>query len=224
MWSYYGRKTKVVKYYPVPRYDTIIEPFAGTAVYSLHQDNWKKNVILIEKYDIIVNIWKYLQAASSEDILSLPDILPGQSIDDFSQMSNEEKWLVGFMINEGSANPKRKRSMSGNFASGYERNREKIATNLFKIKHWDIRLGDYSDISNAEATWFIDPPYQHGGQYYRHNKINYESLSWWCKERYGQVIVCENDKAGWMNFNPLKSMQGSLHRTVECMWTNDVAR
>ena len=60
MWSYYGRKTKVVKYYPVPRYDTIIEPFAGTAVYSLHQDNWKKNVILIEKYDIIVNIWKYL--------------------------------------------------------------------------------------------------------------------------------------------------------------------
>ena len=36
LWSYYGRKTKVIKMYPNPQYDIIVEPFAGTAVYSLY--------------------------------------------------------------------------------------------------------------------------------------------------------------------------------------------
>jgi site-specific DNA-adenine methylase len=42
MWSYYGGKSKIVQYYPDPKYDTIIEPFAGSAQYSLYGDNWKK--------------------------------------------------------------------------------------------------------------------------------------------------------------------------------------
>jgi len=35
MWSYYGSKSKVVKHYPKPKYDLIIEPFAGAAWYSV---------------------------------------------------------------------------------------------------------------------------------------------------------------------------------------------
>ena len=56
LWSYYGRKTKVIKMYPNPQYDIIIEPFAGTAVYSLYDNNWQKEIHLIEKYDVIVTI------------------------------------------------------------------------------------------------------------------------------------------------------------------------
>ena len=49
MFYYYGRKKQMAKHYPSPNYDTIIEPFAGSAAYSLFGDNWQKNVILIEK-------------------------------------------------------------------------------------------------------------------------------------------------------------------------------
>lgn len=35
MWSYYGSKTKLVDLYPPPKTDKIIEPFCGSAKYSL---------------------------------------------------------------------------------------------------------------------------------------------------------------------------------------------
>jgi len=46
MFSYYGSKSKLAQHYPTPKYDTIVEPFAGAAGYSLYGDNWKKNVLL----------------------------------------------------------------------------------------------------------------------------------------------------------------------------------
>jgi len=104
----------------------------------------------------------------------------------------------------------------------WNRTKPVIAQNLHKIKHWTIRKDDYRNIENEDATWFIDPPYQHGGIYYRHNNknINYQELNEWCKSRNGQIIVCENTKADWMDFKPLKQMKGSLHTTIESMWTN----
>jgi hypothetical protein len=44
-----------------------------------------------------------------------------------------------------------------------------IAENIYKIRHWKIVNGDYTCIDNIECSWFIDPPYQHGGIYYRKN-------------------------------------------------------
>lgn len=49
MFYYYGRKKQIAKYYPSPNYSVIVEPFAGSAAYSLYENNWKKDVILIEK-------------------------------------------------------------------------------------------------------------------------------------------------------------------------------
>ncbi len=50
MFSYYGSKSKIIKYYSTPKHDTIIEPFAGSAQYSFHY--WDKQVILIEKFKL----------------------------------------------------------------------------------------------------------------------------------------------------------------------------
>ena len=44
----------------------------------------------------------------------------------------------------------------------WNRTKPFIAQNLNKIKHWEIRKDDYRNIENEDATWFIDPPYQHG--------------------------------------------------------------
>ena len=49
MFYYYGRKKQIVRRYPPPNYDTIVEPFAGAAAYSFHHNSSVKRVILVEK-------------------------------------------------------------------------------------------------------------------------------------------------------------------------------
>lgn len=230
MFSYYGRKTKLAKYYPKPIYSTIIEPFAGSAAYSLHGDNWKKDVILIEKDQRLVLIWQYLQMATPEMILSLPKVQVGQDIrtlPEYNRLRNPEKWLMGFGINPGSSTPK---NVAGKF-NQWESEKKKIADNLHKIKHWKICLGNYDDLDiiipqlgiERKITYFIDPPYQgRGGKWYKsefNNKnIDYIKLAEWCKSLKGQVIVCENSEATWLPFKPLVELKGQLHNTEEVIY------
>jgi len=217
MWTYYGTKKKLAKYYPLPQYDIIVEPFAGAAQYSLYGDNWKKQVILIDKYPVIPIIWAYLISATPADILALPDLNVGDNVDNFTQLSQEEKWLIGFCINSASAMPKK----TAQVRTQWNRSKKEIAENLYKIKHWKVMAGDYTEItSSKEATWFIDPPYQYGGIYYRYNnsKMDYQALSKWCLERKGQIIVCENTKADWLPFKPLVELRGQLHTTTEAIY------
>ena len=72
MFSYYGSKSKIVDYYPPPKHKKIIGPFAGSARYSLKY--WQNGVLLVDKYEVVYNVWKYLQQASKTDILGLPKI------------------------------------------------------------------------------------------------------------------------------------------------------
>ena len=91
MFSYYGSKSKIVHLYPTPKYDDINEPFAGSARYSLRF--WDRNITLIDKYPVIVEVWKYLQQASVKDILGLPKLKKGMLISDIKTISKEEKLL-----------------------------------------------------------------------------------------------------------------------------------
>jgi len=150
--------------------------------------------------------------------LSLPDIEKGQSVDDFD-LSTEEKYLIGFCINQGSAAPKK---TAQDYSKWTKFNKKQIANNLFKIRHWEIIKSSYESIANEKATWFIDPPYQFGGEWYTKNNksIDYNKLSQWCKSRKGQSIVCENIKADWMPFKPMKDVMGIKYRTTEAIWSN----
>ena len=216
MWSYYGTKKRLAKYYPKPTYDIIIEPFCGAAQYSLFQDNWKKEVILYDAYYTVIGIWQYLISASRDDILGLPDLNVGDNVDNFTQLSWEEAALIGFCINPASTMPKK----TSRERSVWNKTKTEIADSLYKIKHWKALPLGYDSADNVNATWFVDPPYQFGGQYYKisNKHINYWDLSEWCKSRNGQVIVCENTKATWMDFKPLVELNGQLHKTTEAMW------
>lgn len=220
MWSYYGSKLKIVNHYPAPVYNTIIEPFAGAAQYSLKY--FDRDVILVDKYDVIIRLWKWLQQCSSNDILSLPNIDRGKTVDDFQWDCIEQKWLIGFIIAAGVSSPRKTPSKWRTTIrpNGQRYKLQEIAKSLYKIKHWKFVLGEYSCLENVQATWFIDPPYQYGGQHYKVNGVNYSELSDWCKSRKGQVIVCENEQADWMNFSPLISMQGVKFKRMETIWTN----
>jgi site-specific DNA-adenine methylase len=218
MFSYYGSKSKVVHLYPKPKFDKIIEPFAGSARYSLKY--FDRDVLLVDKYEVIVKIWKWLQQASPKDILSLPVLNVGDKInrDDFDCI--EQAWFMGFIINQGVGMPRL--TVSPFAEDAIERQKKFAADNLFKIKHWKIELGSYEDIPNQEAAWFIDPPYQFGGEYYwtGNKHLNYPALADWCKAREGQIIVCENTKADWLPFYAMRELNGTIHQTTEAIWSN----
>ena len=205
MFSFYGSKSKIIKKYPKPKYNIIIEPFAGSARYSL--EHWENTIYLVEKDFKIYSVWNFLiESATQNGILSLPDV-PNQtvleSIDGFSQLSNEEKWLIGFCCNGGSAQPKNK-SGKYNFNS-WNKDKIRIANNLHKVKHWKIYHSNYFEFNNPKenVTWFIDPPYINKGKWYIENKIDYSFLRWWISTLPGEVIVCENLNNGWIDVEPL---------------------
>ncbi len=221
MWSYYGAKTNIVHLYPPPKFDKIIEPFAGTARYALKY--FDRDVLLIDKYPTIVNIWKWLQSCSPNDVLRLPRIKEGENINNFTFDCQEARDLMGFVIGFGFTTPRdlaiprsRHRPNSQNYTL------KRIASQIWKIKHWEIWSGSYEEIENEKATWFIDAPYQFGGHAYRfgNKNIDFKHLSDWCKSRYGQVIVCENNKADWMNFTPMIEQNVLSGKNYEVIYSN----
>jgi hypothetical protein len=53
------------------------------------------------------------------------------------------------------------------------------------------------------------------------SELKYNELAEWCKSRNGQVIVCENTKADWLPFKPMKRLQGVSNTfTTEAIWSN----
>lgn len=213
MFSYYGSKSKIVDIYPSPKNDKIIEPFAGSARYAL---KWfDRDVLLVDKYDIIIKIWHYLQQASEKDILGLPELTYKQSLNDFD-LADGERLLMSFLVARGIASPQ---YIVQQF-SDIKLAKQKIASQLYKIRHWEIRQDNYTDIPNQPATWFIDPPYQFGGEHYHYSKINYSHLTEWCQSRQGQIIICENTKADWLPFHPMRKMNGAYSKTTEAIWSN----
>jgi site-specific DNA-adenine methylase len=218
MFYYYGRKQKIFNKYPKPEFDTIIEPFAGSAAYSMNY--YMKNVILIEKDAKIASLWRYLISVEPNEILNLPILTKGQSLNNniFDYLSNDQKSLIGFFLNPGSSQPKKS---PGKFCAWTEENRKRLSVDVTKVKHWTIIEGDYKEIQNQDATWYVDPPYQgNGGQYYKHGNKNfdYKVLKNWIMERKGEVIVCENSEANWMGFKPLVDIQGQKHKTKEVIF------
>lgn len=219
MIPYFGSKQKLADKYPPPKHTKIIEPFAGSARYSLKY--FDRDILLIDKYPIIIEIWHYLQNASENDILKLPKIQKGQKVSDFTLADIEVKFM-GFLVQASQGQP---RNSTGTLNGiDVERDLKRIAKNLFKIKHWEIKQGSYEELENEEATWFIDPPYQYGGEHqykFGNKQIDFNHLADWCKSRLGQSIVCETTKADWLDFRPMVKNGGSNHtNTTEAIWSN----
>ncbi len=222
MFSYYGSKSKIVNYYPPPKHKLIIEPFAGSARYSLKY--WRNDILLVDKYPVVIEVWKYLQQCTPADILKLPKPLIGDDLRKYEQLSEIEKRFMGFIVQAAQGKPANTVTKMSAFYTNTSDIREQIAGELYKIRHWVIMQGCYKDIPNDTCTWFIDPPYQYGGQHqykFNNKSINFEHLADWCKSRNGQAIVCENTKADWMPFKPMVELQGAANtNTTEAIWSN----
>jgi len=203
MFYYYGRKKQIAKHYPEPIHDTIIEPFAGAAAYSLHGDNWKKNVILIEKDPRVVKIWEWLiETATPEDIRALPDLKIGDKTSDFFHIVHAAtKQAFHYKTIKVTAVMERNWGCSKRY----------IEKNIHKIKHWKVICGDYTEAPDIAATWFIDPPYKGApgtGYGFGSSQIDYDELAEWIKSRKGQSICCEGEFGDYLPFEPLLTLKG----------------
>lgn len=212
MFYYYGRKKQIAKYYPAPKEDTIIEPFAGSAAYSLYKENWKKRIILIEKDKKVYDIWDWLiNEATVEEINNLPTLKIGEKSSDFLHIIHAvTKMAFQFKTIKVTAVLER----------NWEISKRIMAQNLYKIKHWEIINGDYSEAPNIRATWFIDPPYKgEAGLGYRFgsNTIDYKALAEWALQRKGELIFCEGKDGDYLPFKPLvelKSVAGKVNKEM----------
>lgn len=143
-------------------------------------------------------------------------MVKGENLNNIKYLSQVEKDLIGFHLRRGTARPGR----SIGDRCSWARDKIKIAENLYKIKHWKIIQGSYEDLKNEVATWFIDPPYFKQGHGYNKKIKDFEKLAIWCKNRQGQVIVCENESGKWLDFKPLVTLNGTNRKSTECIWTN----
>lgn len=203
MFYYYGRKKQIAKHYPQPNYECIVEPFAGSAAYSFHNDNWKKRVILVERDEKVSSIWEWLiSEATPEYIKNMPDLKSGERSSEFLHIIHAATKMA-FRYKTIKVTPV--------LARNWEISKRVMSENLHKIKHWEMIAGDYSVAPDVEATWFIDPPYFSDpgmGYGYSSAMIDYEKLAEWCLERRGEIICCEGEHGEYLPFTALMELKG----------------
>jgi hypothetical protein len=221
--SYYGSKWRLARHYAPPLYGRIIEPFAGGAGYA---QRWAdRDVTLVDLDEVLCGVWDYLIQTPAAEILRLPILRVGETVEDHVWSCAEARHLVGYWLNPG--NPYPCKGLSS-WAADWPKTsywclatRAALARNVEQIRHWRVRCGDYTLASaTAPATYFIDPPYQgRPGMSYRHDSaaIDYEQLALWCRGLEGQVIVCEAAGADWLPFAPLRSQHGIRGRSVDAL-------
>jgi site-specific DNA-adenine methylase len=221
LFPYYGSKWNIARYYPAPLYSEVVEPFAGSAGYSLFYG--VSRAWLVDADPIIANLWAYLIKVSEAEIMALPE-LPnaGDNVNNYA-LPQEAKWLIGFWINRGSPKPKNIRTAYSTRTDKAQltwgpKAKERIASSLHRIRDWRVKQDDFCNLDNVAATWFIDPPYQDKGKHYNVKFCRFGELGTWALNRTGQVIVCEGNGASWLPFKPLGSFKTSTGRADELVY------
>lgn len=221
--SYYGGKWRAYRRYPEPAYGTIVEPFAGSAGYATRYPD--RQVDLYDADEAVAGVWEYLIATPEAEIRRLP--LDFDHVDELANIPQEARWLIGFWLNHGAAAPCKSPSAwmrAGKHATSFwgEAIRERIASQVPRIRHWTITHGQFDKAPNDPATWFVDPPYETpAGRHYRHSDVDYEALGFWCEDRIGQVIVCEQQGATWLPFEDIGATKSTLGQSREVVWLSD---
>jgi site-specific DNA-adenine methylase len=212
MFSYMGAKWRTAKKYGRPHHPIVVEPFAGSACYSLYWNVQK--AILYDCNPIIAGIWEYLITVSESEVLALP--VDFDTVDDL-YIPQEAKWLIGFWITKGNVHPNKSRAAwarqyrhSGDCKVWGEAARSRISKQVSQIREWEIHCQDYRDIQNIEAQWFIDPPYQIAGKHYPFSDVDFNHLADYCRSRKGSVIACENAGADWLPFKPFADARAMI--------------
>jgi len=231
LFKWFGSKWLSSKTLPEPQFDTIVEPFAGGAGYSLRHAH--KKVILSELDPYISELWMWLiEEATPADIREIPVNIPeGTNILrlplSYGQMLLLKSWQrtnnVGgcWTISPWGNKP----------GQWTESTRARVSEEIGAIKHWTFVEGGAFETmtSGIQATWFVDPPYQYNYDY-KQRIEDYAHFANVVLELKGQVIACEAicPKTGKVpDYLPFKFWQSRItsrrkanenHHSKELLW------
>lgn len=162
LFKWFGSKWMASRHYPAPACDTIFEPFAGSAGYSLRHH--EKRVVLYESNEQLLNLWAWLIGAADEKaILAIPIDLPvGSDIRHLSSLNEGQKLLLKHWQRTNNVGNCWTISLWGNKHGQWTTSiRERVAREVSAIKHWEIRRPSWAEV----GTYFVDPPYLYNYKY-----------------------------------------------------------
>lgn len=218
MFYYYGAKNLLSRYYPEPRYDIIVEPFAGSAAYSCYHlyKNDRLSSVICDKDDDVAQAWDFLLKCSERDILNFPTPKIGDYAYDF---------LIKTCAVSNASSKCNKMKYTERMDRVFQIQKRRIIKFLPIRDRIKFIHGNFQSLENTEATWFIDSPYQivnkngsifQNGDGYSKNcsfsSLNFNELSNFCLERKGQLIVCEKEGADWLPFVRFRKNKTSLNK------------
>jgi len=194
LFRWFGSKWLSSKKLPPPQHDTIIEPFAGSAGYSLRYH--ERDVLLYESDAHIRELWEWLIGeATPSDILDIPIDYPVGYDFSESTLSMGQMLLLKNWQRTNNVGNCWTTSPWGHMPGQWTANcRARIAEEHQAIAHWQIHGPDGQNAfldKRTIATWFIDPPYEYNYKYRSKENINYQALADSIQKVKGQVIVCE---------------------------------
>lgn len=217
MFYLYGAKNLLARYYQRPMHNVIVEPFAGSAAYSLYhlRNNPEARAVLIDSNDLIAGAWDFIKHCSPKDVAEYRTPKIGTYTDDF---------LLKTCTSSNSAHQPAKMKVTKRMLDVFEYQRRRILSLLPLRDRITFVHDDYRAFPNIEATWFIDAPYQRATDRLEKNRnsrrnLGFRLLAEYARERRGQVIVCEKEGADWMPFEPFKANKNSNDRKYnEVVW------
>lgn len=209
MFNYFGSKFLLAKTYQPPKFDLIVEPFAGSAQYAMYWMRERSDIrcILYDTDPKVIESWQRILAATPDEILQW-DMQIGDSINDYVDRAN---YQGGHRI----ANER--------IVSRFRQSKPRWArTRALVGDRVTIIEGDYTQAPDMRSTWFVDPPYIDAGHLYVKGtaQIDYPELGEWCKSRPGQTIVTEAGSAEWLPFRTHTMQRANLGHTesLELVW------
>lgn len=235
LFKWFGSKWSAAKHLPVPKFHTVVEPFAGSAGYSLRHHT--RDVCLYEADPHLAYLWKWLiEKATPAKIRAIPIGIPEGTDIRTLGLSRGQATLLKTWQRTNNVGDCWTISPWGNKPGQWTANtRARVAEEHCLISHWLFCGGEGLEAlqpGKLSATYYIDPPYQYNYQYRTKSVLNYESLGNLCKKVRGQVIVAEarDPKTGnapcWLPFTDFRSTVTSRrkahqsHHSKELLWHN----
>ena len=228
--KWFGSKWLASRLYPAPRFDDIIEPFAGSAGYSLRHHS--KRVWLFDTDPSVRDLWIWLiDHATPGSVLEIPLGTPPATDIRGLGLDYGQALLLKMWQRTNNVGQCWTTSPWGHLPGQWtESTRARVAAQLPLIKHWRF-VSDHRELPRI-CTWFVDPPYE-GNYQYGKRPIDYGALAAEMREicaAGNQVIVCEarNPKTGaaptWLPFEDFASRitsrrkSGNHHHSQEMIW------
>lgn len=230
LFKWFGSKWLSSRLLPPPEYDTVVEPFAGSAGYSLRHA--ERQVLVCEQDPHLLRLWSWLISEATESaVRDIPLGIPeGTDIRTLGLSSGQALLLKSWQRTNNVGDCWTISPWGNKPGQWTASTRSRVASEMLAIKHWRVERNGLDVLLRSHAaTWMIDPPYQYNYQY-RGAPLDYEDLAKRVQSLSGQILVCEAvcSKTGavplWLPFTFFGSRitsrrkAGNHHHSKELIW------